>query len=103
MSALHEIKTRLRAATVPTVIALVGSYFVFHMVQGEHGLISYIKLTSQISEAAFISDEMSRERLILEKEVALLRPDNLDRDMLEEAVRRQLHFNHPNEIVIFID
>ncbi len=103
MSALTEIQSRLRAVAVPTAIALVGSYFAYHVVQGEHGLISYIKLRSQISEATYVSREISTERQRLENDVALLRPDNLDLDMLEEAVRRQLNFNHPDEIVILLD
>ncbi len=103
MTARKDIRTRLRAAAVPVVIALLGSYFTYHVVQGEHGLISYIKLHAQVAEAQILADVLDEERSALERHVALLRSDNLDPDMLEVAVRKQLHFTHPDEIVILFD
>jgi cell division protein FtsB len=61
MTALRDFKARLRVAAVPIFIALIGSYFAFHVVQGEHGVISYIKLRTQISEAKQLSDGISEE------------------------------------------
>ena len=39
--------------------------------------------------------------MTLERRVNLLRPEHLDRDMLDERVRSQLNLAAPNEIVIF--
>ena len=103
MSALKELRARLRIVAGPILIALVASYFAYHVVQGEHGLISYLKLRTQVAEADALAGELTHERAALERRVALLRPDNLDRDMLEESVRRYLHFVHPNEHVILLD
>ena len=41
------------------------------------------------------------ERSTLERRVDLLRPDHLDRDMLDERARSQLNLAAPNDIVIF--
>ena len=51
MSALKELRARLRIVAGPILIALVASYFAYHVVQGEHGLISYLKLRTQVAEA----------------------------------------------------
>lgn len=103
MSALKELRSRFRTAAGPMVIALIGSYFAYHAVQGEHGLIAYVKLRGQVTQAETIAADLADERAMLERRVVLLRPDHLDLDMLDEAVRRQLHFVHPDEIVILLD
>jgi len=36
----------------------------------------------------------------LESRTALLRPDNLDRDMLDERARLMLNYSHPDDIII---
>ena len=43
----------------------------------------------------------THEREKLEKRVDLLRPENLDLDMLEERARSVLGLAHPDELVIY--
>ena len=39
----------------------------------------------------------------LERDVALLRPESLDPDLLDERARAALGFAHPDELTIFVD
>ncbi len=46
-------------------------------------------------------DNVQRQRIRLERKVALLRPESLDPDMLDEMARSQLEVAAPNELVTF--
>jgi cell division protein FtsB len=100
MSAFVEIRNRFRQAIAPIFGSVLVMYFSYHMVQGDHGLIAYLHLKAGVDEAEARYVEVHAQRLTLEHRVALLRPDNLDPDMLEERARVMLDFIHPNEIVI---
>ncbi len=102
MTALVEIRGRFRQAIAPILGSILVAYFSYHMIQGNHGLIAYVSLQAKVAQAEARSARISAERLVLEKRVALLRPDNLDPDMLEERARTVLDFVHPDEIVIMI-
>lgn len=100
MAVLDEIRIRARSALWPIIGALLLAYFSYHMVQGDHGLLSLLQLRAKVEQANTLHDALEAERLQLDTRVALLRPDNLDPDMLEERARVMLNFAHPNEIVI---
>ncbi|HUF43773.1 MAG TPA: septum formation initiator family protein [Aestuariivirgaceae bacterium] len=45
-------------------------------------------------------DKVRAERIALDERVALLRPDSIDPDLLEELARTTLGFVRPNDLVI---
>jgi cell division protein FtsB len=45
--------------------------------------------------------ESSDTREALARQVRLLRPENLNRDMLDEQARRTLGLTHPDDVVIY--
>lgn len=100
MAVLDEIRIRARSALWPIIGALLLAYFSYHMVQGDHGLLSLLQLRAKVEQAQTLYASLEIERTQLDARVALLRPDNLDPDMLEERARVMLNFAHPNEIVI---
>jgi len=93
---------RLRASQIGLTVfgALVLAYFSYHMIQGNHGVIALLELQSKVAAAEIIRSENSAEHRRLAQQVALLRPDNLDPDMLDERARIMLNYVHPDEIVI---
>ena len=97
---LDEIRIRARSALWPIIGALLLAYFSYHMVQGDHGLLSLLQLRAKVEQAHTLHAGIQAERSKLGARVALLRPDNLDPDMLEERARVMLNFAHPNEIII---
>jgi cell division protein FtsB len=101
MSILIEIRRRARLVIGPILgISLVG-YFAYHLVQGDRGLMAWMRLNQQVRDAKVTLAEVEGERATLERRVDLLRPEHLDRDMLDERARSQLNLIAPNEIVIF--
>ncbi|MAZ03901.1 MAG: septum formation initiator [Sneathiella sp.] len=80
---------------------LAVAYFSYHLVEGDRGLFAYLKLQHEIDRAEAVYQLTENEKQALEKRVALLRPENLDVDMLEERSRDVLGLAHPDEIVIY--
>ena len=101
MNVSHEIRKRAKAGAGPILGILAVAYFSYHLVEGDRGLFSYLKLQHAIDRAEAIYQLTEKEKQALEKRVALLRPENLDVDMLEERSRDVLGLAHPDEIVIY--
>lgn len=82
---------------VKVVISFILIYFIFHSIYGARGFIAYYKLHSELSTSLDKLNELKTERLNLENKTKLLRPDSLDRDMLDEKVREVLAVAKPSE------
>lgn len=100
MTLLREIRRRARHIMVPILGALMVGYFGYHAVTGDRGLITWFQLTREIEQARVTLDRTSAERQLLDHRVSLLRPDNLDPDMLDERARAMLNLIHADEFVI---
>ncbi len=100
MTLFEDIRLLVRHIWLTVVGALVLAYFSYHMIQGNHGVIALLELRSKVAAAEVIRSDTSAEHRRLVQQVNLLRPDNLDPDMLEERARVMLNYVHPDEIVI---
>lgn len=81
--------------------AAVG-YFAYHAHHGERGLHAKAGYKIRI---ALLNAEISTvraERSDWERRVALMRSDNLDRDLLEERARALLNAAHRNDVVVIL-
>ena len=78
----------------------IMSYLVYHVFQGERGLISYLRLQQKLTLNEKELKDAQEQRELLERRVYLLRPDSLDIDMLEERARTVLNFAHSDDIVL---
>lgn len=94
---------RLRHALIPVVCLIVISYFAYHAVYGRHGFIAWLSLQNRVDTLSQQLEDVRKERAQLDRQVALLRPESLDPDLLEERARAGLGFSHPDDIVIFRD
>ena len=101
MALLVELRQRARSMAGPLIIACIVSYFGYHAVQGERGMLTWLQLSYQIeqSRAALVLSRAAEQRLA--HRVALLRRDNLDLDMLDERARAVLNHARPGELVVF--
>lgn len=90
----------LRQVVGPLIGAAVVGYFAYHTVEGERGLMALTQLQSRVSEAEKTLGTVRAERMALERRARLLRPDNLDPDMLDEQGRRVLDVTGPDDLVI---
>ena len=100
MTVFEDIRLRARHIWLTVFGALVLAYFSYHMIQGNHGVIALLELRAKVAAAEVIQSETSSNHRRLVQQVTLLRPDNLDPDMLEERTRVMLNYVHPDEIVI---
>jgi cell division protein FtsB len=80
--------------------ALIIGYFWAHAHSGDHGLKAKQDLVHQAIELTDELDELRRERAAWEHRVALLRPNAVDPDLLEERARAQLDYTHPRDLVL---
>jgi len=101
MSFMLEIRRRGRHVAGSILGALLFAYFMFHAVQGDRGLFAWVEMKQRIAYAAADLAASQEERQTWERRISLLRDDGLDRDMLDEQVRRVTGLGARNEIVIF--
>lgn len=76
------------------------AYFLYHAHNGPRGLESKQEFKVQISEIRADISKLKTERAEWETRVALLRRDEVDRDLLEERARDALGRVHKNDVVI---
>ena len=81
-------------------MCLIG-YFSYHAVQGDLGLLSYLKMDRQIETLEARAASVAQERATLEHRVSLMSPSGVDPDLLDERARYDLGFAHPQDVVIF--
>ena len=79
-------------------VALIG-YFAFHAYTGNYGLKARKGYEADISRLTRVRDDLRAEREDLERHVALLRPQSIDPDTVEELARRDLGYAYPNDLV----
>jgi cell division protein FtsB len=91
---------RLRAFLFPLLSLGLGGYFAYHVQIGEHGLKARTGLESRKQVLAGELAGLEEVKQRLERDVALLRPESLDPDMLDERARAILNLAHPNDLVI---
>lgn len=104
MRKLIDIKRRLNDAFLPGVFLLLIVYFGYHAIQGELGLISWLKTEKEITALEIEAAQLAQQRNNLERRVALMSPrGGVDPDLLDEQARFVLGFAHPDEIVIYTD
>jgi len=102
-SALRLASFKLRNIVIPVGCLGVMVYFAYHAVHGDHGLYASWGLQARVESLAARRDRLAAIRADLEHKVALMRPESIDPDMLDEQARATLNLAHPNDIIIFRD
>lgn len=82
-------------------LAFVFFYFAFHLVTGERGLLAYVRLKNEIDETQKKSAAVQEKKIELSKNVAGLRDNSLNLDLLEELARKDLGYSKKDEVVLF--
>ena len=86
------------------LLAIIGfclfCYFSYHAVLGERSYIQLMSLERQITKTSAVYEGLHGERTALETKVVKLRPNSIDRDLLEERARYVLGYAHPDDKII---
>jgi cell division protein FtsB len=98
------VRKRARKFLIPlalySVSGLLVGYFVHHAHHGARGLDAKRQLKVQVEKLSKDLDTVKAERAEWERRIALLRSDQIDRDLLEERARTLLGRVHRNDLVI---
>jgi cell division protein FtsB len=81
------------------LVCLIG-YLLWHAIHGERSFSQAERLATRIAMLTAERDEVRSRRMALDDRVALIRPESIDPDLLEELARRKLGFVRPGDIVI---
>lgn len=98
---LQELRRRFSYLAGSLIGLGAVTYFAYHTVEGDRGVLAYTRLHGEILEAEMRLAKVSSERQEMEHRVLLLRPDHLDPDMLEERARIMLNMGRDGEVVVF--
>ncbi|MEW5727381.1 MAG: septum formation initiator family protein [Pseudomonadota bacterium] len=98
---LQEMHRRFRHMIGPMIGVGAVAYFAYHTVEGDRGVLAWVRMKNEILEAELQLAKVSTERAAIEHRVLLLRPDHLDPDMLEERARIMLNMGRDDEVVVF--
>ena len=86
----------------PVLGTLVVGYLAYHAVQGDRGLLAYFTYRQEVERASATLQDLRDAREKLGHRVALLRPESLDPDLLEERARIVLDLVRDDEVVVFL-
>lgn len=91
---------KAKQVLVPLLGAALVTYFAYHAVQGDRGLLAWWQLRYQMEMTETKLAAARTAKANLKHRVSLLSPESLDLDMLDERTRSVLAFTRPNELVI---
>jgi cell division protein FtsB len=100
MIVMRELRRHARLIVGPVLGMALTGYFAYHLVEGDRGLLAWLRLTRELREANANLEAARVARQALDHKVANLRPDHVDPDLLDERVRATLNLVGPSEIVI---
>jgi len=90
----------MKVVFAPLMAVALISYFAFHLINGDRGLLAYRDLGLALQQAEALHAQTQQEREQLEHRVSLLRPESLDLDMVEERARILLDMARPDDVVV---
>ena len=90
----------MRNVAGPVVGAALAAYFALSAFEGDRGVLRIIQLDQEIVRGEETLAKVSEARRNLDRHVAALRADRLDRDYLDERARIMTGFVGPDDIVI---
>ncbi len=102
MSTRQRKQSKIRPLLLPLYCLFILGYFAFHAVEGDYGLFALGKLKERVASLDAELTEIRAAREQLERHVALMRPESLDRDMIDERAREALNMADAKDIVIFL-
>jgi cell division protein FtsB len=100
MMVLREMRRRAKVLVAPVLGLALTGYFAYHLVEGDRGLRSWVRVTQELRIAKENLAAVETERAALEHRVSHMRPDQVDPDLLDLQVRKTLDVASPDETVI---
>jgi len=96
----RRLRTITNVLALYTIAALLIGYFGVNAYTGNHGLRARQDLDREIAQ---LTDELARlkaERITWQRKVSFLKPESIDRDMLDERARALLQYTDPRDLIL---
>jgi cell division protein FtsB len=96
----RRLRTVTNALALYSIAALLIGYFGVNAYTGNHGLRARQDLDQEIAQ---LTDELARlkaERAAWQRKVSFLKPESIDRDMLDERARALLQYADPRDLIL---
>ncbi len=100
MKRLIDRKYVVRQNLIAVIGVCLSFYFCYHLVAGERSYLRLVSLDRQIEDTQEEYHVALAERETLEQKVVMMRPGNVNRDLLEEQARKVLGFHYKDEKVL---
>ena len=85
------------------LLSAIVSFFGFHTVSGDRGLLARPNLELKIVQAEEQLVLLKQHQRFLEQRISLLRSGSIDADILAETARSDLGLYGPNDVIVSID
>lgn len=100
MGLIEELRRRAKHVVGPLFGIVVVSYFAYHTVHGDRGVLALLQMQDRVAEAEQRLHTLQTEKKHWDSRVKLLYPESLDRDMLDERVRIMLGYARADDLVV---
>jgi cell division protein FtsB len=85
------------------LLSAIVSFFGFHIISGERGLLARPSLELKIVQAEEQVMLLEKHQRFLQQRIALLHSGSVDADILAETARSELGLYGPNDVIVSID
>jgi cell division protein FtsB len=96
---LEGLARQLKGRWLAVLVTAILAYFGYHALHGHRGLLAWIDTSRDLEAARQELARLGAERAGLERQVQAFQRDSIDRDLLEEELRK-LGYVKPDEAVI---
>jgi cell division protein FtsB len=97
-----RLRSIVTALALYVMAALLIGYFGVNAYNGNHGLKARQDIDRQIATLSVELTRLQSERSQWEHRLDLLKPDNIDPDMLDERARALLDYVDANDLIMMI-
>lgn len=96
---LETLARYLKGRWLAVAVTAVLAYFGYHALHGQRGLLAWIDTSRDLEAARQELARLGDERAELSRRIQAFQQDSIDRDLLEEELRK-LGYVRPDELVI---
>ena len=102
MSKLNLANSAFKKYYLYLLCPLLLFYIVFHLINGNNGLLAHVYLDEEIRNLEINVKSVSKDSEIIQFKITELQKNN-DSDIRDEMIRKVLNFSQDNEYTIIFD
>ena len=93
----------IKGFMVSALLGFILLYFVFHALNGNHGVYALFKEKAREDSNALLLANLQEQRAKMEYRVHMIGSEALDLDLLDEQARRVLGYTSPDELIYILE